>query len=400
MRPLEGIKVVEVSSWMASPSAGAVLADLGAEVVKVEPLAGDPARGMSRPPKGDDSGVDYGFQADNRGKRSIALDLTADGGQTVLHRLVASTDVFLCNLLPQRQARFGLTADELFAVRPGLVHATLTGYGTTGPEAWRPGYDVTAFFGRAAISDFQMEGDAGPPPLPGPAQGDHTTGLALVAGILAALRLSERTGESQAIETSLFHTAAWTMATVVAPALIDQYQPRRRDRHHLLSAMSNRYPCQDGRWIMINMPEEHWWPKLCKALERPEWADDPRYDNIKSRFDRMPEVVEMLDEVFATRDRAEWAQIFDDNGLIWGPIQSQVDLVQDPQAQAAGLWTEIDHPRAGTFQTPAIPIRIEGADVTPQGPAPELGEHTVEVLTAAGYDEAQLAELRDAGVIS
>ena len=190
--PLDDITVVEIDNWMAAPSAGAVFADLGANVIKVEPLTGDPMRGMSRPAKIESAFKDYDFQfdVDNRGKRSIAVALDTEEGVDLVQRLVGNADIFMCNLLIHRQERFGLDPKTLLELKPNLVHATLTGYGTTGPDAWRPGYDVTAFFGRSGLYDAMREGTDGVVPMARPAQGDHTTGLALVSAILAALRLA------------------------------------------------------------------------------------------------------------------------------------------------------------------------------------------------------------------
>ena len=194
--PLEDVTVVEIDNWMAAPSAGAILADMGATVIKVEPISGDPMRGMSRPIKREDisdelRAYDYQFDVDNRGKRSIAVALDQPEGADLVRQLVANADIFLCNLLVARQAKFGLDPESLFKVKPDLVHATLTGYGTSGPDAWRPGYDVTAFFGRSGLYDAMREGNEGVVPMARPAQGDHTTGLALVGAILAALRLAK-----------------------------------------------------------------------------------------------------------------------------------------------------------------------------------------------------------------
>ena len=201
--PLDNVTVVEIDNWMASPSAGAILADLGADVIKIEPLSGDPMRDMGRPAKvsEDKKKFDYQFDVSNRGKRSIAIDLESEAGMEVVFLLIARADVFMCNLLKHRQDKFGLDPHNIKQANPRIVHATLTGYGTNGPEAHRPGYDVTAFFGRSGLYDAMREGETGTVPMARPAQGDHTTGLAFVAAILAALRLAERTGEAQVVET-------------------------------------------------------------------------------------------------------------------------------------------------------------------------------------------------------
>jgi crotonobetainyl-CoA:carnitine CoA-transferase CaiB-like acyl-CoA transferase len=275
--PLDDVRIIEIDSWMAAPSAGAVLADLGADVIKIEPLGGDPMRDLGRPPKieGDAKGYDYQFDVDNRGKRSIAVDLGSAAGQAVVHRLIEGADVFMCNLLAQRQERFGLDPATVGAIRPGIVHATLTGYGTSGPEAWRPGYDVTAFFGRSGLYDALREGDDGEVPMARPAQGDHTTGLALVGAVLAALRLAERTGETQVVETSLYETAVWTQASDFAVTAVDRAPVRRRARNEMILPTANRYPCGDGKWIVMNMPEAAAWDKLCRIIGREEVPGPP-----------------------------------------------------------------------------------------------------------------------------
>ncbi|MEO1063702.1 MAG: CoA transferase [Actinomycetota bacterium] len=398
-RPLDGIRVIEIASWMAAPSACAILADLGADVVKVEPLGGDPMRDKNRQPKVPDRPpIDEPFHVDNRGKRSLAVALDRDDGATLVRRLIGRADVLVTNLLPHRQARFGLDPDALLVDHPRLVHATLSGYGLEGPDSTRPGYDVTAFFGRGAISDSMTE-PGGPPPQPRPAQGDHATGLALVGAVLAALRMVDQTGEGQVVDVSLFGTAAWTMATDLSATLVDRRQPRPRDRHHLISALSNRFPCGDGKWVIFNMPEEHWWPRFCKAVGRDEWLDDDRLGSVKGRFDHMPMVIDGIDEALSMRSREEWGEIFDEAGLIWGPANSLADLVEDPQAEAAGLWVELDHPEVGALPTVANPIRIRGVDTSPRSVGPAVGQHGTELLDELGVDAATRERLAADGVI-
>lgn len=396
--PLSDIRVIELTSWMAAPSAGAVLADLGADVVKVEPLAGDPVRGMVRQPKTEVwPGLDASFHVDNRGKRSVAVALDRREGADIVRRLVQGADVFMSNLLPRRQQRFGLDAATLLALQPRLVHATFTGYGMVGPDAERPGYDVTTYFGRGAITDSMTEPGA-VAPAPRPAQGDHAAGMALVTAILAALRLVESTGTGQVVDASLLGMAVWTMATDLSAALVDGRQPTLRGRRYQISALANRFRCGDDRWIVLNMPEPHWWPKFCAAIGRQDLAEDPRFTTIKLRFDNMGELMDTLDETFASQPIAAWARILDEAGLIWGPAATIAELAVDLQAEAAGLYPELDLGR-GTIRTVAIPLHIEGADVGPRGPAPSIGQHTVEVLTAAGLTEGEVAALAQAGVV-
>lgn len=397
--PLSGIRVVEVASWVAAPCAAAAMADMGADVIKVEPLHGDAARGVMRPPKitAGTPKLDYSFQVDNRGKRSVAVALDKPGGAEVVKRLVGDADVFVCNLLHHRQQRYGLDATSLLALEPRLVHATLSGYGPVGPEARRPGYDVTTFFGRGSVTHSMTE-PGGIPPQPRPGQGDHAAGMSLLAAVLAALRLVEQTGEGQVVDVSLLGMAAWTMATDLSAPLIDGRQPTIRDHHHQVSALTNRFRCADDRWVVLNMPEQHWWPRFCTAVGRPEWAEDSRFATSRDRWEHVVELTDLIDAEFATRPLAEWAAILDEHGLIWGLIASLAELAGDEQAAAAGVFPEIHHPD-GTFRTVAAPFSIDGAGIGPQGPAPELGQHTEAVLAAAGYTADEITALAAQGVI-
>ena len=399
--PLEDIKVLEVDNYMAAPSAAAILADMGADVLKIEPIAGDPMRGLSRPLRVESNFGDYDlqFDVDNRGKRSAAIALDKPEGQALAQRLAQDADVFLCNLLAQRQQRFGLDPETLFAANPRLVHATLTGYGTTGPDAWRPGYDVTAFFGRSGLSDAMREGVDGVVPRAGVAQGDHTTGLALVAAILAALRLAEKTGEGQVVETSLYETAVWTQASEFSVTATDRAPVRRRARHEALTPMTNRYPCGDGKWVVLNMLDSGAWERLCRAIGREDWLADERYATGRDRYRRMPELVDGVDATLSAKTRDEWGAIFDEHGVIWGPVLGLHEVVDDPHANAIGLFPELQHPELGAYRTVNAPMRFNSADVRPRGPAPTVGEHTEQILREAGLSQPKIQALFDNGIV-
>ena len=399
--PLDDITILEVDNYMAAPSAGAILADLGARVIKVEPLSGDPMRGIGRPAKvdGDLASYDLSFDVDNRGKLSIAVALDTPDGADLVHRLVQQAQVFMCNLLPHRQKRFGLDPETLMGINPQVVHATLTGYGTNGPDALRPGYDVTAFFGRSGLYDAMREGDDGDVPMARPAQGDHTTGLALVNAILAGLRLAERTGQGQVVETSLYETAIWTQATDFGVTAVDRAPVRRRSRHQQLTPAANRYPCGDGKWIVLNTMGDNSWEKLCRALDRQDWLEEAAFRTAKARYDRMAELVDRIDAALASRSRDEWGQIFDREGLIWGPVLTLDEVAGDRQAEAIEMFPSIDHERLGTYRSVRIPMRIRDAEVRPRGPAPDLGQHTREVLAAAGFSDEEIARLIEQGAI-
>jgi crotonobetainyl-CoA:carnitine CoA-transferase CaiB-like acyl-CoA transferase len=398
--PLAGVRVVEVAGWMAAPGATAIMADMGADVIKVEPLTGDPMRGATRQPDPDAGGarVDPGFQMDNRGKRGIAVAVNTDGGADLVRRLVANADVFVTNLLPGRQQRYGLDAATLQGQNPRLVHATLSGYGLEGPDTQRPGYDLTAFFGRGAILDAMTEADATTPPRLRPAQGDHTAALSLLASILAALRLAEATGEGQVVEANLLATATWTMSTDLAATLVDGQPPTsgRRSRPH---ALHGAFRCADGRWLVLFMPEPRWWEPFCEAVGHPEWATDERFADIRARRQHMGELTDLLDEAIAAKPLEEWARIFDGYRFIWGPASTLPELASDPQAESLHLYREVSDPDAGDFRTVAAPVHVEGADITPRGPAPAVGAHTHDVLTELGLSDDDVRGLAADGVV-
>lgn len=400
--PLDGITVIEIDNWMAAPSAGAILADLGATVVKVEPLEGDPMRGLGRRPKVDNEamqGYDFQFDVSNRGKQSVAVDLGSDGGRNAVHRLCVTADVFLNNLLPRRQERFGLEPDRLLGINSRLIHATLTGYGTEGPEAWRPGYDVTAFFGRSGILDGMRDGADGVVPMPRNAQGDHTTGLALVTAILAALRMVERTGEGQVLETSLFETAIWTQASDFGIAAVDTARLRTRGRFDQVIPTANCFRCGDDRWLVLNMPQPSGWDRLCAALGLNDLHDDPRLQDVRGRYRNMAEIITAFDEAFATRTLEEWGPIFDEHDIVWGPVLELHEVATDPQALALDMFPTIHHEDIGEYPTVRIPMRFRSGDVGPRGPAPELGAQTRAQLLRLGYTSAEVESLIQSGAV-
>jgi crotonobetainyl-CoA:carnitine CoA-transferase CaiB-like acyl-CoA transferase len=398
--PLDGITIIEIDNWMAAPSAAAILSDMGATVIKVEPLTGDPMRGNFRPAKVDGlRDYDFQFDVDNRGKRSVCVDLTNPAAIDILHKLCGQAQIFMCNLLTQRQEKFRLDPETLLAINPSLVHATLTGYGTTGPDAERPGYDVTAFFGRSGLYDSMREGPHGDVPMARPAQGDHTTGLALVGAILGALRLAERTGTGQVVETSLYETAVWTQASDYATTAVDHAPVRQRSRENMLLPTANRYPCGDDKWVVFNMPQASGWAKLCKALNKEEWLVDERFLDARSRYHAMPVLVPEIDKALASKTRDEWGVIFDAAGIIWGPVLGLHEVATDPQAAAINLFPSINDEEIGDYRTVSIPMRFKTADVRPRGRSPKIGEHTRSVLSEFGFDAAAIEGLLADNVI-
>ncbi len=358
-------------------------------------------RNMGRPPKieGPARNYDYQFDVDNRGKESVQIDLTKTGGAALVHRLCRKADIFLCNLLIERQRKFQLDPNTLFTFNPRIVHATLTGYGTTGPDHGRPGYDVTAFFGRSGLYDAMREGEDGVVPQARPAQGDHVTGLALVSAILAALRAAERTGEGQIVETSLYETAVWTQVTDYAVTAVDKAPVRKRARHEMLTPTTNRYPCGDGKWIVVNMPGEAGWRPFCQALGLDHWLLDERFATGSSRYRHMAELTRGIDEALSGKSRDEWGEIFDAAGLIWGPVLALHEVPDDAQARALNLFPMLHDEEIGDYPTVSIPMRFANSRVEPGSRSPRLGEHTEIVLREAGVSSAELKQLQDEGVV-
>lgn len=397
---LDDITVLELANWVAGPSAGAIMADMGANVVKVEPLVGDSMRNRLRQPTLPDDAprTDFPFHLDNRGKRSLAVDLTDPRGGELVRDLATSADVVITNLLPGRLERFGLGADQLLELNPGLVYALVTGYGSTGPEADKIGFDLTAFFGRGGIMGLVGEPDD-PPHAFRPGQGDHVTGLALVSGILAALRVRDRTGQGQVVETALMRAAAWTIGCDVSVALVDGLHPNRRARNQAISPLMTRFRCGDGVWVNLAAFDPNLWSRFCDAIDRSDLATDERFDTPVGRFENNEELIGLLDDEFARRPFDEWAPRLDESGVIWARVSNMSDLVNDPQAAEMGMFVEIDHPVAGPFRTMTAPFSLSATPPQVRGPGPEVGGHTAEVLAELGIDSDRIVALAEAGVL-
>ena len=395
MKPLADVRVVELANWIAAPAAGAVLADLGADVIKVEAPTGDPVRGFLRSPEvsGSAADVDYPFTVSNRGKRSVTLAVNTAAGREALLALAGSADVFLTNMLNYRLVKYGLEPSDLLEVNPRLVVARVSGYGSRGPESHRPGFDMTAFFARGGMIDTMTppDGDAPKPPT-GP--GDHATAMAMVAAILLGLRTAERTGRGQVVDTSLLSMGIWTMASMLAATLVDGRDREHRSRSSEVTALNNRYRTSDDRWLFLTMPGGAMWRPLCLVLGVEDMIEDERFADADARRENMALVVERLDRAFATRTLGEWGVILDEAGLVWGPASSLSDVASDPQAEVLGLFPEIEHPAAGRFRTVATPFEMEGADLRPTAPAPDPGEHTGSVLREMGWDDARIEAAR------
>ena len=400
--PLAGVKVVEVANWVAVPSAGALMADMGAEVTKVEPLAGDSWRkfGFALAAVHDyEFDTSYAFQMDNRGKRSVALDLSKRPAQEIVTRLTGDADVFMSNIVPRRLERFNLTYEDLRAKNPRLIYLSFNGYGAKGPHKDRLGFDTTAWWARSGMMSRFRQGDQAPVILPS-GFGDHVTSPMLLCGILAALWERQRTGEGQKITGSLLNSALWALGADLACTLVSRCSPRQGLRNESLVLINNVYQTKDGKWFMISADDkEENWAKLCKAIGRLDLLDDPANSTQDQRSQRIEELRNEVDKSIGALTLQELAPRLDEQGMVWEPMQDLAEVVEDRQVLANEMIKEIDHPNYGKLQMLDTPLKFSNSEVGARGPAPEVGEQTEEVLQDLGYTWNQIAALKDEGGI-
>ena len=396
--PLEGIRVVELGVWVAGPAAGGILADWGADVVKVEPIGGDPGR-LFQFILGGDMPTNPVFDMDNRGKRSIALDLTTDDGRAVMEELLAGADVFVTNVRLGGLERLGLDHSSVTARHRRLVYASVTGYGMEGAEADRGAFDVAGFWARSGIAHL-LTPEGGDPPFQRGGMGDHSTALAAAAGVCAALVARQRTGEGQLVSTSLLRQGAYTISFDLSITLGWGLTLQIGRRDNMGNPTMNNYTAGDGRrfWLVGLEPARHWEP-LARAVGRPEWIDDERFATPRARRHNATQLVVELDEIFATRSLDQWARAFAaEPELFWAPIQSPDDLLADPQFLAAGGLVDVPD-GAGTSTMVATPVDFSTTAWAPQGMAPRLGQHSQEILRSLGRSQAEIETLLATGAV-
>jgi crotonobetainyl-CoA:carnitine CoA-transferase CaiB-like acyl-CoA transferase len=373
--PLQGVKVIEMGVWVAGPAATGLMADWGADVIKVEPPTGDPQRfvfgalGVA-----DQKGVPP-FEIDNRGKRSVVLDLRNDDDLQKMFALLEDADVFVSNVRPAGLARMGLDPESLTKRFPRLVYGQLTGYGTSGPDVDKAGYDIGAFWSRSGLAHTTVAPDELPPAIRS-GQGDHTTGLSMAAGVLAALFDRERTGKGRVVSTSLLRTGIYTLGWDVGVYLrFGKRQSTKSSRKNPAPQM-NCYRCADGRafWLLGLEADRHF-PGLLKAIGREELAGVENFKNARARSINAGEFTTVLDEHFATQDYAYWTAKFDENDVWWAPLNSIAEAVADPQVIASGAFVEMTpQPDEAPYRAVNSPVDFSG--YSPKyGPVPNLGEH-------------------------
>ena len=395
---LEGIRVIEMATYIAAPSAGGMLADWGADVIKIEAREGDPIRHFFKTIGTDLEGNPV-FDLDNRGKRSVALDFSIPEGAKAVLKFLEKADVFLTNLRPGSLKRAGLDWDTVHKMNEKLIYASVTGYGMEGPEADRPGFDMAAFWSRAGVGRLFAPKGEDPVPLR-TAFGDHVTGQATAAGICAALVERARTGKGRLVETSLLRTGIYTLGSDMAIQLKFGRVASTRRREEAVNPVNNYFKTRDDFWLCL-MPRQGSkdWMDILRAIDRKDLATDPKFDSSKNRRKNGPELVGIIDEAFATRDLAEWHDRLDAEHLIWAPVQTPAQVADDAQAEAAGAFVQTPDHSGGSFRAPATPVRFHGADDGPRGPSPHIGEHTDEMLEDAGYTADEIAVLRSNSIV-
>lgn len=390
---LKGVKVIEHATYYAAPGAGGILSDWGAEVIKIEPPGGDPVR-TNFPTKG--TGKEHltdnpAFDGDNRGKKSIVVDTRTEAGREVVRKLADTADVFLTNVRPGGIERSGLGFDILSKRNPKLVYCALTGYGLEGPDANAPGFDVASFWSRSGLARLTAPKGAELFPIR-TAAGDHTTSIAAVAAINAALIQALKTGKGQLVDVSLLRTGLYTIHTDLAIQLFFGRNASTRPRAEAYNPLTNFFKTKDDAWIcIVARAGKSDLPRMARVFELPGIEIDPRFQDGKSRRDSAVEITAMFDAAFARFTKDEMAARLTAEEIAWAPAQTLADVAVDPQVYAAGGIVEMPgQDGVSTFKSPGGPARFHGVDDGPKGPGPKLGEHTREILKSIGYADVDI----------
>jgi crotonobetainyl-CoA:carnitine CoA-transferase CaiB-like acyl-CoA transferase len=394
---LDGIRVLDMTIFQQGPYSAAMLADLGADVIKIEgPDSPDPGRGFGQPPPA--SGLRAYWETLNRGKRAIALDLKTEAGREVLHHLVAGADVFVSNLRYKALERLGADYDTLSKIKPDLIYAHATGYGPEGPDADLGSMDI---LGQARGGLMAVTGEPDAPPMnAGAPIADHVGAICLGFGIMTALLHRERTGEGQRLEGSLLAGQLCIQSHNITGTALEDGRVPKRTRRNGTNPTWNSFRGSDGKWFVLGMSRDVFWTPTCRLLGHPEWIADERYATLSARVENVSELLEQLDAIFATKAADEWVRLFSDANLMAARVNDYAEVASDPQVIANRYVTEVERadgsPPVKMVNHPIIyyktPARIRGL-------APEFGQHTEEVLLEAGYTWETIESLREAGAI-
>ncbi len=403
---IEGIRVISMGHVVGVPAAAVYLADWGAEVIKVEPLAGETWRKLRQPPRETDGNaapkanteISWTFQLFNRNKKGLAVDLKTEPGKEILYRLVGKSDVFMSNYDQAALTKLKMDYATLKRVNPGIVYGLLCGYGMAGPEKNKRGYDFAAAWARAGTMYLMGEPGGAPLPQRGGTM-DRAASTNLLAGILAALLHRQMTGEGQMVEVSLYHTGVWSIASDIQAALTGKPPSDRYDRARVNNPLHNHYLAKDDKWIWLNMSQsELFWSDFCRAVERPELENDSRFNSVPAREENCEALIRLLDEIIASKTAAEWEKIFSERDFIFDRVASPAEVAVDPQAIANGFFADLRHPEV-PGQVVTTPVTFHQNPASVRRPAPAIGEHTGEILPALGYSGADIERLRKQRVI-
>ena len=401
MLPLEGVKVVELAIWLAGPACGVIMADCGADVIKVEHLesGGDPARGWTPTDATVKEEPNYVFETMNRGKRGIALDLSQDKGREVLYRLCQQADVFITNLRLSTLDKLKVNYDSIKKVNPNIVYVRGTGFGPRGPEKDRMGFDSIGFWARSGIMASIGDPDAVPVRMRG-SLGDVSTGTFLFAGMMAALFRKERTGKGGLVDGSLLATGTWVAAENLWAPLRTGKTPPKYSRKSPPNPLVNIYNTFDDRWIYMTVLQgDRFWPNICRAIEREDLTEDARFSLIEPRRENSAAMVAIFDIEFRKRTLDDWGKRLDAEHIAWGLVTEPEEVISGEQVNANEYVIGVEHPVLGHLRETAIPFQIDGAPLMPRASSPEFGASTEEVLLEAGYTWEEILEMKEEKVV-
>ena len=391
---LEDLVVVDAATFLAGPGAATMLGDFGAKVIKIEPPSGDGYRGLvGRYP------VPYHWLLTSRNKESLALDLSKDSGQALLHQVIAKADVMTTNFMRSQLERYQLTYPTLKAINPRLVFGHITGYGDEGPEADRRAFDVTGWWARSGMMEFVRDPDQ-TPLMPAPGMGDHSTATALFGAIMSGLYKRERTGEGCHVSTSLAANGVWANGMALQGVAAGNDLAEHRQQAGWVNPLSAAYGCADGSYLvltMINTAREY--PQLCAALGHPEWLEDERFSDIRQAMRNRGDLQQMISDAFAQIDYAEAARRLDDEGITYSKVQTMSEVLVDPQLRAAGIVIETGDTQGDYELTISSPINMVGEVKKAPQRAPDIGANSLSVLRELDFDEDYIQSLIGAGIV-
>ena len=401
-QPLSGVRILEVASHVFVPIAGGVLHEWGAEIVKIEhPETGDPYRSLvTAGLHTTHNGIDASFQLTNRGKKSVSIDLKTAEGRALLYRMVAESDVFLTNMRPDARRRLKIDVADIRAHNPAIIYARGTGYGARGPDVDRGGYDAAAYWMRSGIGAAITPADSERPVMQRPAFGDVMGGMAIAGAIAAAMYRRATTGEPSVIDVSLMNVGMWQLQPEITHAgQAPNAKPRVYDRKTTWNPLSGPYRTRDRRFIHLNMLDaDRYWADFCTLIGHPEMIGDPRYIDMDARKANARACVEALDDIFESRDYAEWCAALKDAKGVWAPMQTPLEVRSDPQVAPNGYLADVEMANGTTLSLVTSPAQFDEEPAQPTR-APELGEHTETTLLEMGLSWEEIGDLKERAVI-